>query len=112
MRLPIPRRLRLMRLRTVVLITAIPGLLLPFFFFRSLAELGAIAVKFPGDVQRVMRVRDAVWDDFRYKAGSFAKLLTFNRHEEKVPMEHLWANDEIHLHVPGTVWDELLRDLP
>ncbi|NOZ93982.1 MAG: hypothetical protein GXP47_04455 [Acidobacteria bacterium] len=112
MRLRIPRRLRLLRLRTVVLITAIPGLLLPFFFFRSLAEFGAVALKFPGEVQRVMRQRDAVWDAFRYKLGEVPRILGYNSHEEKVPTEHLWANDEIHLHVPGAVWDELLQDLP
>lgn len=112
MRLRVPRRLRLLRLRTVVLVTAIPGLMVAFLFFRSLAEFGAVALKFPGEVQRVMQGRDAVWDDFRYKFSGFSRLLTYNRHEEKVPTEHFWANDELHLHVPGTVWDELLHDLP
>ncbi len=112
MRLPIPRRLRLLRLRTVVLITAIPGLLLPFFFFRSLAEFGATALKFPADVQRVMARPDAVWQAFTYKLGSAGRLLRFNTHEERVPTERMWANGEIHLDVPGAVWDRLLRDLP
>jgi len=111
-RFGIPRRLRLLRLRTVVLITAIPGLLLPFFFFRSLAEFESVAIRFPPDVQREMARPDAVWRAFLYKLESAGRLLRYNVHEERVPTERMWANGEIHLHVPGAVWDDLLRDLP
>ncbi len=106
------RRLRSLRLRTVVLMTVIPGLLSPFFFFRSLAEFGAIAVGYPPDVQRVLDHPDAVWKLWRDKMDGFRQLLAVSRTEEQVPTERLWANDEIHLHVPGSTWDALLEDLP
>ncbi len=106
------RRLRSLRLRTVVLLTAVPGLLLPFFFFRSVAEFGAIAVGYPPDVQRVLDRPGAVWWLWRRKLEGLPRLLTASRVEERVPTERLWANGEIHLHVPGSTWDALLADLP
>ncbi len=106
------RRLRLLRLRTVVLLTAIPGLLLPFFFFRSVAEFGAITIGFPPDVQRVVVPENGVWDLWLYKITTVNRLMRVSRGGKRVPTERLWANDEIHLHVPGFSWDALLEDLP
>ncbi len=106
------RRLRQLRLRTVVLVTAIPGLLLPFFFFRSLTEFSAIAAGFPSDVQRVVENEDGVWKLWLDKVTHVRRLIKVSRVAERVPTERLWANDEIHLHVPGTSWDALLEDLP
>jgi hypothetical protein len=105
-------KLRSFRLHTVVLFTAVPGLLIPSLFASSLADFYKLNIQLTEPARRVANNGRAVDFYFDYKLQSLPKLLTHNQRAEPVVAARRWANDEVHISLPGTAHDALTDALP
>ncbi len=105
-------RLRELRFHSVVLLTLVPGLLLPTLFVASVADFYKLNVALTEPARRLVNQGRAVEYYLQYKLQSLPNLLTHNERAETIIAERRWANDELHIDIPQVHWEAMLSELP